>query len=96
MLFLLGMFFSVNGQNASDQIFLTNGETIAVKVKKVAPNTITYVYLGEELENEVEKDDVVKIIFKSGREQDFNQSHIEVVVPADFEYPLMNAEQGAA
>lgn len=85
------MFFSVHGQNASDHIFLTNGETIAVKVKKVAPTTITYAYLGEE----VEKDDVVKIVFKSGREQVFNQSQLEVGIPSDFEYPPMRTDEGA-
>jgi len=92
-----GMFLSLNAQNASDQIFLTNGETIAVKVKKVAPNTISYVYLGEDLENEVAKDDVIKIVFKSGREQQFSgalttSSHNR---SADFEYPVMKSNQGA-
>lgn len=95
LLFFLGMFFSIHGQNASDQIFLTNGETIAVKVKKVAPNTITYVYIGENLENEVDKNDVIKILFSSGREQFFTQSPVKGGIAADFEYPPMRAEQGA-
>jgi len=37
-LLFIGMFISVNAQNASDQLFLTNGETIAVKIKKVEPS----------------------------------------------------------
>jgi len=92
----MGMFFSLNAQNASDHIFLTNGETIAVKVKKVSPNTITYVYLGEDLENEVEKDDVIKIVFKSGREQLFNEATSGGSKrSANFEYPPMRANDGA-
>jgi len=94
---LLGVFSSVNAQNASDHIYLTNGETIAVKIKKVAPNTITYVYLGEDLENVVEKDDVLRIIFKSGREQQFSGAAGTNggTKSADFEYPPMKANLGA-
>lgn len=93
----MGMFFSLNAQNASDHIFLTNGETIAVKVKKVAPNTITYIYLEEDLENIVEKDDVVKIVFKSGREQQFSGASSSVLgsKSADYQYPQMKANLGA-
>ena len=92
----MGMFFSLNAQNASDQIYMANGETIAVKVKKVAPNTITYSYVGEDLENVVEKEAVTKIIFKSGREQIFTESNTTVANrSADFEYPTMKANEGA-
>ncbi|MFK7813932.1 MAG: hypothetical protein AB8B59_15660 [Maribacter sp.] len=92
----LGMFFSLNAQNASDHIFLTNGETLAVKVKKVDPNTITYAYLGEELENVVKKDDVIKIVFKSGREQQFSDVSSSALgsKSADYEYPEMKANLG--
>lgn len=95
--FLWGVFFSSNAQNASDQLFLTNGESISVKVKKVEPNTITYVYLGEDLENVVEKDNVEKIIFKSGREQQFSTRSKSGSggKSADYEYPLMKSNMGA-
>lgn len=93
----IGMFFSINAQNGSDHIFLTNGETIAVKVKKVAPNTITYIYLGEDLENVVEKDEVIKIVFKSGREQRFSGlvNEDSGSTRLDFEYPAMKSNLGA-
>lgn len=92
----MGMFFSLNAQNAADQIFLTNGETVAAKVRKVSPNTITYSYVGEDLENTVAKEDVSKIIFKSGREQLFAAaSSSGTARSADFEYPPMKASEGA-
>ena len=92
----MGIFFSLNAQKASDEIFMTNGETIAVAVKKVEPNTITYTYVGEDLENVVEKEEVYKIIFKSGREQLFTDSSTNSANRGpDFEYPTMKANQGA-
>lgn len=95
MLFI-GLIFSLNAQNNSDQLFMTNGEQLAVLVKKVEPNTITYVFTGEEMENVVDKNEVAKIIFKSGREQSFNQaSSVGGTINADFEYPTMRADQGA-
>ncbi len=97
MWIFIGVFFSLNAQNATDQLYLTNGETIAVKVKKVEPNTITYFYFGEDLENVVEKDDVIKIVFKSGRVQKFSGASITAAETknADYEYPPMKANQGA-
>lgn len=95
MLFL-GIISTVNAQNTSDQIFITNGETIAVKVKQVAPSTITYSYVGEDLENIIEKEAVTKIIFKSGREQLFNSAILAGTKRnMDFEYPQMKANEGA-
>ncbi len=93
----MGMFLSLNAQNATDQLYLTNGETIAVNVKKVEPNTITYFYLGEDLENVVEKDDVIKIVFKSGREQKFSGALTSPAGTknANYEYPPMKVNQGA-
>jgi len=84
-------------QNASDQLFLANGETLAVTVKKVAPETITYSFTGEDLENIVVKADVVKIIFKSGREQQFSggQPSETASIPSDFDYPTMKSNEGA-
>ncbi|TMM56005.1 hypothetical protein FEE95_15290 [Maribacter algarum] len=97
MWILMGMFLSLNAQNATDQLYLTNGETIAVNVKKVEPNTITYFYLGEDLENVVEKDDVIKIVFKSGREQKFSGALTSPAGTknANYEYPPMKVNQGA-
>ncbi|MGP1992754.1 hypothetical protein D9V96_012805 [Zobellia laminariae] len=96
ILFFTVMFYSANAQNASDEIFMTNGETIAVKVLRIEPNTITYTYLGEDLENVVKKEAVHKITFKSGREQLFTQpSTGRQSISPDFEYPTMKSNEGA-
>ncbi|WP_289061973.1 hypothetical protein [uncultured Zobellia sp.] len=95
-LFFIGMFYSVNAQNTSDQIFMNNGETIDVKVLRVEPNTITYSYVGEDLENVIKKEAVSKITFKSGREQLFSQANTQVeTISPNFEYPTMKGNEGA-
>ena len=92
----MGIFFSLNAQHTTDQLFMSNGETMDVVVKKIDPNTITYSYVGESLENVVEKDAVSKIIYKNGREQLFSESSAGAGNRnSDFEYPPMNAEEGA-
>jgi len=92
-LLFIAVFGSLNAQQAADQIFMTNGETIAAKIQKISPETISYTYLGETLENIVEKEEVEKIIFKSGREQFFATKSSNK--RADFNYPTMNAQLGA-
>ena len=84
-------------EGTSDQLFLSNGEIYEVTVKKVEPETITYNYKGEDLENVVKKSDVAKVIFKNGREQAFssNQDSQVAVIPSNFEYPTMKENQGA-
>jgi len=67
-LFLM-VVYTGQAQTSSDQLFMSNGEKFDVTVKKIEPKTITYVFLGEEMENIVEKESVLKIIFKNGREQ---------------------------
>lgn len=95
-LLLSGPIFTLNAQHNSDRLFLTNGETLTVAVKKVEPNTITFSYLGESLENTIEKDDVAKIIFESGREQQFAEASPEgATLNDDFEYPPMVENEGA-
>ena len=85
----------------ADQLFLVNGEQQSVVVKKIEPTTITYSFVGEELENVINKDDVAKIIFKSGREQTFSEaspastSSASASRPDDYEYPAMEEDQGA-
>ncbi len=94
----LGVFCSIHAQeNNSDQLFLSNGESFAVTVKKVEPETITYSFVGENLENVVIKANVEKIIFKSGREQQFSGSGASnaVSIPDDFEFPTMKQNEGA-
>ena len=99
-LLLLGMLNLLTAQSGeTDQLMMTNGETLDVSVKKVDPNTITFTYAGEDLENTVEKAEVTKIVFKSGREQAFSGGDGTTrgaSGPApDFEYPPMNADEGA-
>lgn len=92
------LFNAINAQkNESDQLFLSNGETVMVTVKKVDPETITYSFTGEELINVVDKANVEKIIFKSGREQLFSGglSSETASIPVDFEYPTMKENEGA-
>ena len=83
-------------QNEADQLVMTNGETHSVSVKKVEPGTITYSFVGEELEYVAEKDNVAKIIFKNGREQAFSEPIAETGIrDTDFEYPTMKQNEGA-
>ncbi len=96
--FFMIMFCFIHAQqNASDQLFLSNGETLAVTVQKVEPETITYSFTGEDLENVVDKANVEKIIFKSGREQQFSggASSETASIPNNFEYPTMKSNEGA-
>lgn len=96
LLLFMGMVFSIHAQTESDQLFMSNGETFEVNVKKVEPNTITYVFSGEEMENIVKKDEVAKIIFKSGREQVFaERAVVKNLLSVDFEYPSMKENEGA-
>jgi len=93
----MSMFFAAHGQGTTaDQLFLTNGETLKVTVKKVDPQTITYSFQGEALENVIEKTEVAKIIFKSGREQLFSSrgSASNGTVAAGYEYPKMQRNTG--
>lgn len=88
----------VNAQeNTSDQLFLSNGEIYVVTILKVEPETITYSFIGEDLENVAKKDNVAKIIFKSGREQQFSGSQASQAasIPNDYEYPTMLENEGA-
>ncbi|MBR5374447.1 MAG: hypothetical protein IK131_07235 [Paludibacteraceae bacterium] len=52
-----------------DSIFYTNGEKIGCNVLKVTTNEIEYSYEGESTVNVEEKQNVSKIVFKSGRTQ---------------------------
>ena len=88
-------------ETETDQLFLVNGEQQSVIVKQVDPTTITYSFAGEDLENVVSKDEVVKIVFKSGREQVFSDtptasaSASSTMRTAEYEYPVMEEDQGA-
>lgn len=89
----IGILCNVQAQKKADQLYTTAGETLNVSVKKVEPNTITYVFLGEELENVIEKKSVAKIVFKNGREQVFTKTTNTGNKTSD-EYPTMNSNEG--
>ncbi len=91
---MFGIAVSINAQNGPDQLFMNNGETYEVTVKKVEPKTITYVFFKEKMENVVEKDKVVKIVFHNGREQLFGASN-STSPQTEFNYPEMNTNEGA-
>ena len=96
--FLVITLQSANGQNAeADQLFLLNGDQQSVTVKKVDPETITYSFVGEDLENVIKKDEVAKIVFKSGREQVFSNTPAmtEASRSNDYKYPPMEEKMGA-
>jgi len=90
----IGVTSALYSQSNSDQLFLASGETLNVVVKKVVPKTITYVFVGEEMENIVEKEAVLKIVFKNGREQFFNKPSTTTRKIA-IGYPALNANEGA-
>ncbi|MEO1485229.1 MAG: hypothetical protein AAFU57_05760 [Bacteroidota bacterium] len=70
-LLLLSMLVSAQ-QGANDILFTTNGEIIQGKVTKVTANTISFSYPGETLVNEIETSNLEKIVFSSGRTQNFD------------------------
>ncbi|MEL6976752.1 MAG: hypothetical protein AAGL29_15365 [Bacteroidota bacterium] len=70
-LLLLSMLVSAQ-QGANDILFTTNGEIIQGKVTKVTANTISFSYPGESLVNEIETANLEKIVFSSGRTQNFS------------------------
>ena len=91
---------SASGQDVeADQLFLVSGEQQSVVVKKVDPETITYSFVGEELENVISKEEVAKIVFKSGREQIFSDTPTTTTANVsrneDYEYPPMKENTGA-
>jgi len=75
---------NVSGQ--SDTIF-TNNEQIICSVKEVTPEAVKFTYPNEDIINSIYKNTVQKIVFKSGRIQNFaeNTSFKKVSGPKDFE-----------
>ena len=75
LLCILGLLFFVNGfsqTNVKNDIIVTSdGQLLQVKVTKVADGTISYNYPGESVVNEIGSDGIDKIVFSSGRTQNF-------------------------
>lgn len=61
--------------NVNDILFTKSGEIIQGKVVKVTNSTISFSYPGESLVNEISSDQLQKIVFSSGRTQNFASSN---------------------
>lgn len=61
-------------QEKSDVVYMLNGETRDGKVTAIHDSTIEFVYSGEDLTYELNKADVQKIVFASGRTQVISQA----------------------
>lgn len=57
-----------------DKIYLNNGSTLEVQVKKVGATSVEYTYPGETVTNEELTANIRTIVFSSGRVQQFNSS----------------------
>ncbi len=73
ILVLLVLVISINNVFGQDKIVKLSGETIICKVKEITDDNIKYSYEGEDLLNNISKNVVKEIIFKSGRIQKFSK-----------------------
>ncbi|MEM7486181.1 MAG: hypothetical protein AAF348_13320 [Bacteroidota bacterium] len=73
LLFFLSMSLVAFAQqsNVNDILFTKSGEIIQGKVTKVTTSSISFSYPGETLVNEISADQLQKIVFSSGRTQNF-------------------------
>ncbi len=73
MLLILGVFFALSVSAQNDIILKTNGEEMEGKVTKINKTDLQFVYKNETVEYTVDKADIVKITFASGRIEFFNK-----------------------
>ncbi|WP_435622471.1 hypothetical protein [Flagellimonas sp.] len=79
--------------NVNDILFTTSGEIIQGKVVKVTASTISFSYPGESLVNEIGSNQLQKIVFSSGRTQNFgNASTSDSAAEAVTNVPTPQAE----
>lgn len=69
--------------NVNDILFTKSGEIIQGKVVKVTNSTISFSYPGESLVNEISSDQLQKIVFSSGRTQNFASTNSSTSAPAN-------------
>ncbi|PRX54775.1 hypothetical protein CLV81_3179 [Flagellimonas meridianipacifica] len=76
LLLVLSLSLVAFGQqgNVNDILFTKSGEIIQGKVVKVTGSTISFSYPGESLINEIGSDQLQKIVFSSGRTQNFSNN----------------------
>lgn len=80
LIFVLSFFFCANlfaQQNdlKNDIIVTTDGQFLQVKVIKVGADLLTFSYPGESVVYELKPDGINKIVFASGRTQNFNSTN---------------------
>lgn len=81
LLFCTSNLFAQQNDLKNDIIVTTDGQFLQVKVTKVAQDIITFSYPGESLVNEIKPDIIDKIVFASGRTQNFNSGSANTTVP---------------
>lgn len=84
LIFVLGFFFCTNlfaQQNdlKNDIIVTTDGQFLQVKVIKVSADLLTFSYPGESVVYEIKPDGINKIVFASGRTQNFNSANAAII-----------------
>ena len=84
ILVLLVLTISLNTIYGQDKIVKLSGDTITCKVHEITGDNIKYSYEGEDLIDNISKNAVKEIIFKSGRIQKFKE-HVIINGEADWE-----------
>ncbi|MEM8848281.1 MAG: hypothetical protein AAGD17_14370, partial [Bacteroidota bacterium] len=94
LLFVLSLSLVAFAQQSSvnDILFTKSGEIIQGKVVKVTNSTISFSYPGESLVNEIGSDQLQKIVFSSGRTQNFAKTSSGNATPAVADKPTPNEE----
>ena len=72
IVFILSLFFLSIGLAQNDVILKINGEEMTGKVTKINTSSLQFVYQNESIEYTVNKSDINKITFASGRVEFFN------------------------
>lgn len=88
LVLLIGLAFSLNlfpqgNASKNDIIFTTSGELIQAKVVKVTEGTVSFNYPGETMINEVKSAGLEKIVFASGRTQNFSSKKAIASAPSN-------------
>lgn len=75
--------FSQQSSGKNDIIMTKDGQLLQVEVTKVTEDTISFHYPGEGAVNEIKSNGVGKIVFASGRTQNFDGSVPNTSAPSD-------------
>lgn len=84
--FIFFLSISAFSQDKTDVIVMLNGEEKKGQVVAINENDITFIYSNETLKYEIKKSEISKIIFASGRTQEFSKQPSAVTAT-----PLSNA-----